>query len=149
MGTATKTLYDTDFAEWCALTADLVRAGRFDEVDLEHVAEEIEDMGKLDRRAATNRTRVLLLHMLQWAAQPEKRSPSWRRTIIEQRYRLGAIFQDSGSLRVYVRDHLHDVYRGAAEGALAEMSRSEGLPDKCPWTIAQILDTQFYPDSLV
>jgi hypothetical protein len=49
---------------------------------------------------------------------------------------------------VFVRDHLYDVYRGAAEGALAEMSRSEGLPDACPWTLAQILDTGFYPDSL-
>jgi hypothetical protein len=81
MAAATKTLYDTDFADWCALTAELVRAGRLDEVDLEHVAEEIEDMGKRDRRAATNRTRVLLLHLLQWGAPPEKRSPSWKATI--------------------------------------------------------------------
>jgi len=148
MGTATKTLYDTDFAEWCARTADLVRAGRFDEVDLEHVAEEIEDMGKRDRRAATNRTRVLLMHLLKWAAQPEKRSPSWEATITEQRRRLNAIFEDSGSIRAFVQENLAGIYREAAKDALREMGRSQGLPVRCPWTAENILDTDFLPDPL-
>jgi len=135
------TLYDTDFAEWSRRTAELVRAGRLDEVDLEHVAEEIEDMGKRDRRAATNRTRVLLVHLLKWTAQKERRSPSWRRTIVEQRRRLAAIFRDSGSLRTLVRDSLPEIYRDAAEDALLET----GLPDRCPWSMEQILDTHFLP----
>jgi len=148
MGAFTKTLYDTDFAEWCAHTAELVRAGRLDEVDLEHVAEEIEDMGKRDRRAATNRTRVLLMHLLKWAAQPQRRSPSWRGTIIEQRHQLNAIFEDSGSIRVFVRDHLQTIHRDAVKKALAEMGRTDGLPEECRWTLENILDTDFLPDSV-
>jgi hypothetical protein len=148
MGAVTKTLYDTDFAEWCARTADLVRAGRLDEVDLEHVAEEIEDMGKRDRRAATNRTRVLLMHLLKWAAQEEKRSPSWRATITEQRRRLNAIFEDSGSVRAFVHENLAGIYCEAAKDALSEMGRSQGLPVQCPWTVENILDTDFLPGPL-
>lgn len=148
MGAATKTLYDIDFAEWCARTADLVRAGRLDDVDLEHVAEEIEDMGKRDRRAATNRTRALLMHLLKWAAKEEKRFPSWKATITEQRRRLSAIFEDSGSVRAYVQKNLAVIYREASKDALSEMGRSQGLPVKCPWTVKNILDTDFLPGPL-
>ncbi len=64
MATITKTLYDTDFVEWTAQTADLLRQGRFDEVDLEHVVEEIEDMGKRDFRSARSQLRRMLLHLI-------------------------------------------------------------------------------------
>jgi hypothetical protein len=148
MGTTTKTLYDTDFADWCALTAELVRSGRLAEVDLEHVAEEIEDMGKRDRRAATNRTRVLILHLLKWAAQPDKRSPSWKTTIVEQRRRLNAIFEDSGSIRSSVRGNLGRIYQDASQDALLEMGLSGCLPCECLWSLEQILDTQFFPDAI-
>ena len=82
---ASASLYDEDFAVWTAETARLLRAGRFDEVDIEHVAEEIEDMGKRDKRELHSRLTVLILHLLKWKWQPEKKSASWGSTIVTQR----------------------------------------------------------------
>src|SRR5450432_1865831 len=87
-------LYDRDFAEWTARNATLLRQRRFDEADAEHVAEEIEDMGKRDRREVSNRLKVLIAHLLKWAAQPDKRGGStWSATIDEQRSELDEIFE--------------------------------------------------------
>ena len=95
----TGSLYDQDFAVWTSETAQLLRAGRFDEVDIEHVAEEIEDMGKRDKRELHSRLTVLLLHLLKWNWQPNKQSSGWQSTIITQRAELEQLFEDSPSLR--------------------------------------------------
>lgn len=78
-------LYDSDFFEWTQLSAELIRRGRLNEADLEHIAEEIEDMGKRDRREVRSRLIVLIAHLLTWQHQPERRSQSWRESIVEQR----------------------------------------------------------------
>jgi hypothetical protein len=79
-------LYDRDFAEWAARNAALLRQRRFDEADVEHVAEEIQDMGKRDRREVSNRLKVLIVQLLKWAAQPARRDGStWSATIDERR----------------------------------------------------------------
>src|ERR1051326_1673444 len=78
-------LYDTDFAEWTRHNAELLRSGRVSEADLEHIAEEIEDMGKRERRTLHNRFVRLIEHLLKWHYQPERRGSSWRRTIVVQR----------------------------------------------------------------
>src|SRR5713226_2577936 len=85
----TASLYDQDFVAWTSETAQLLRAGRFDEVDIEHVAEEIEDMGKRDKRELHSRLTVLLLHLLKSGC---------RSTIITQRAELEQLFEDSPSL---------------------------------------------------
>src|SRR3984893_586861 len=92
-------LYDQDFAVWTSETARLLRAGRFDEVDIEHVAEEIEDMGKRDKRELHSRLTVLLLHLLKWNWQPDKQSPGSQSPIISQRAELQRLLEDSPSLR--------------------------------------------------
>ena len=81
----TADLYGKDFAEWTAHNARLIRQRRFAEADLEHIAEEIEDMGKRDRREVSNRLKVLIAHLLKWTAQPERRgTATWSGTIDEQ-----------------------------------------------------------------
>src|SRR5713226_718431 len=95
----TASLYDQDFAVWTSETARLLRAGRFDEVDIEHVAEEIEDMGKRDKRELHSRLTVLLLHLLKWKWQPEKQTRGWQSTLLTQRAELGRLLEDSPSLR--------------------------------------------------
>ena len=72
-------LYDEDFFEWTRRTAELLRAGRLDQADIEHIAEEIEDMGKRDLKELNSRVQVLVAHLLKWQFQPEKRSRSWER----------------------------------------------------------------------
>src|SRR6476661_110598 len=86
-------LYDRDFVAWTSETARLLRAGRFDETDIEHVAEEIEDMGKRDKRELHGVLTVLLLHLLKWNWQPNKQSSGGQSTIITQRAEVEQLFE--------------------------------------------------------
>src|SRR5215472_3225375 len=102
-------LYDTDFFEWTLRTAALLRSGRIAEADIEHIAEEIEDMGKRDRRGVYSRLRVLIAHLLKRKLQPERSGASWIETNSEQRDRLSLILRDSPSLRRYAESALDEV----------------------------------------
>lgn len=141
MGTTTKTLYDTDFLEWTARTAELVRAGRLDEVDLEHVAEEIEDLGKRDRWAVQSQMLRLLLHQIKRKIQPERETASWRHSIVNSQKRIVLRLSDSPSLRRFLEKELQDIYTGAVHGALFETRvKNPGLPERCPFPLEQLLD---------
>jgi hypothetical protein len=138
--TPTKTLYDTDFAEWTARMAELLRAGRMGEVDLEHVAEEIEDLGKRDRWTVHSQMLRLLLHQIKRRIQPERESASWRRSIINSQERITQRLKDSPSLVGYLERELNDIYIRAARGALFETGvNPPPLPDQCPFTLNRLL----------
>src|SRR5712692_5620366 len=115
-------LYDEDFAEWATETARLLRAGRFDEIDIDHVAEEIEDMAKRDKRELLSRLTVLIKHLLKWQHQASHRSGSWESTIITQRAELEQLFEQSPSLRRAVRTSVAQIYQDAVAEAAAETS---------------------------
>ena|SRR2546426_4958321 len=138
--------YDADFFAWTQRTAALLRARRFDEVDLEHAAEEIEDMGRRDVRELNGRLQVVLVHLLKWKLQPQKRTTSWQTTLLTQRSKIDVLVRDSPSLRAKLPDELprnyaHAVKRAALETAL----RADEFPTRCPFTVAQILDEDFLP----
>lgn len=140
--------YDTDFYEWCLETAALIRDQRFDEVDLEHVAEEIEDMGKRDKREVESRLAVLIMHLLMWQAQPERRTKaSWEATIREQRHRLMRVVRDSPSLVRILQGDLPLVYPDAVRKAVLETRLDRAtFPKECPFTAEQILRDDFFPE---
>jgi hypothetical protein len=140
--------YDTDFYEWCLENAALIRAGRIDEVDLEHVAEEIEDMGKRDKREVQSRLAVLIMHLLKWQAQPERRAkPSWVATIKEQRHRLMRVVSDSPSLVRICQGELPTIYPDAVRMAIRETRLDRAsFPKECPFTAEQILQDDFFPE---
>ena len=147
LGSTIQELYELDFFEWTARNAELLRAGRFGEADLEHIAEEIEDMGTSQRHELRSRLRVLLSHLLKWRFQADRRSRSWKATIRVQRDELADLLRQMPSLRRYLRDQLTEVYPVAVEGAIAET----GLPDEvfppaCPFSLDQILDADFFPE---
>ena len=75
------TTYDTDFAQWAAEQAGLLKAGLVNRIDFLNLAEEIEDMGKSQQRALENRFIVLIAHLLKWKYQPERQAVSWKATI--------------------------------------------------------------------
>ena len=138
--TPTKSLYDTDFAEWTARMAASLRAGSMGEVDLEHVAEEIEDLGTRDRWAVHAQMLRPLLPQIKRRIQPERESASCRRSIINSQERIATRLKDSPSLVVYLERELNDIYVRAARGALFETGvRSASLPDQCPFTLDQLL----------
>ena len=91
--------YDQDFFAWITHNVQLLRSGRLSEVDAEHVAEELERMGKRDLRQLRSRLQVLIMHLLKWEHQPDKRGPSGLRSIDHQRDEIEALLLDSPSLR--------------------------------------------------
>ena len=143
-------LYDMDFHLWTQRTAALLRAGRFAALDVEHTAEEVEDMGKREVRELDSRVRVLLLHLLKWQYQPRRRSRSWASTIAEQRDAIADSLTQSPSLRRHVGDQLADSYRRAARRAALETGLAiRQFPSRCPYTVAQLLDEAFLPENIV
>jgi len=145
-------LYDQDFFEWTAHNAQLLREGRLSEADIEHIAEEIEDMGKRDQRLVRNRIKVLLTHLLKWKAQPEFRfsstgRSSWLATIREQRSQLESVFEQSPSLERHGRESLAKIFTKAVDNAAYEtnLPRSH-FPADCPFTFEQIMDDSFLPE---
>ena len=142
-----KDLYDHDFFEWTQCNAALLRESRFDHADIEHIAEEIEDMGKSQQHELESRTRVLLAHLLKWRLQPERRSRSWTATIVVQRDEVLRLLRMMPSLRRRLRELLPEVYRIAVEQAISETDLpDEGFPATCPFTVDQILDETFFPE---
>jgi hypothetical protein len=144
---ATASLYDDDFAIWTAETARLLRERRFDEVDIEHVAEEIEDMGKRDKRELYSRLAVLIVHLLKWKWQSQRRSESWRTTIFTQRTELRLLLDDSPSLRRAVAAAVAKIYPNASETAVAETGLpARTFPRECPFSPDEILGLPFLPE---
>src|SRR5664280_2130506 len=137
---ATKTLYDTDFAEWSAITANLIRAGRFTEIDAENVAEEIESLGRAERKAVRSQLQRLMMHKLKQQLQPERESKSWR---AGARERILDEIEDAPSLKGHLRDNMERVYRLAVAEALRETGKpGNNFPDKCPWNLDALLESQ-------
>jgi hypothetical protein len=144
---ASASLYDEDFAVWTAETARLLRAGRFDEIDIEHVAEEIEDMGKRDKRELHSRLTVLIIHLLKWKWQPEKQTRGWQSTLLTQRAELDRLLEDSPSLRHAIAAAIAKVYPAVLKSVVLETGLSAStFPSECPFPPDQILDREFLPE---
>ncbi len=139
-------LYDEDFFEWTRVNGELLRAGHYNQADIEHIAEEIEDMGKRDLKELNSRVQVLVAHLLKWQLQTAKRSRSWSSTIVTQRIEIEADLKQSPSLKRKVRSGLPDNYEKAVRRATAETGLASDLfPAECPFTVEQILDPEFLP----
>jgi hypothetical protein len=140
-------LYDRDFYAWANEQAALLRAGRLAEADLENIAEEIESMGRSEKRELNSRLRVLLMHLLKWRHQPMLRSKSWSNTIAAQRDDIVDHLADNPSLKDKLPEVLTSAYRKAILDAAAETGiDSSTFPSTCPWTYDQIMDAAFWPE---
>ena len=142
-----KPLYERDFYAWAHEQAGLLRSGDLALADIVHIAEEIESMGKTEKRELASRLTVLLAHLLKWRYQPGKRGPSWRATIRIQRVELEDHLADNPSLRSQIPEILARAYTKALIDAGVETGLPEtSFPDRCPWTFQQVLDDQYWPD---
>jgi hypothetical protein len=140
------TPYDTDIIAWASEQARLLRAGLLSQLDIEHLAEEIEDVGNSEKRELAQRMAVLLAHLLKWHYQPERQSNSWRRTIKEQRNAITICIKKTPSLKSELHDT--DWWSGVWSDAVAKASEETGLdifPESCPWTIEALLDPLWLP----
>jgi len=139
--------YDKDFFAWTQRTAALLRRGSFEGIDIEHLAGEVEDMGKRDLRELDSRMQVVLLHLLKWRVQPRKRDRSWQRTLLTQRLEMARLLSDSPSLRSKLSGRLAEDYAAAAKVAATGTGlRKDRFPLRCPFTVEQTLDETFFPD---
>ncbi|MBN4006053.1 DUF29 domain-containing protein [Nostoc sp. LPT] len=140
-------LYETDFAAWTEKTVQLIRAGQFGQVDWDAVIEEIESLGRSERRELKSRLEVLLQHLLKWQHQSSLRSGSWRNTIDEQRHKIADLLQESPSLKSYPEEVLAQCYHRGLKAASNETELPINMfPVECPYSIAQVLDSEFLPD---
>ena len=139
--------YETDFYAWANEQAALLRAGNYADADFAHIAEEIESMGRTEKRELVNRLAVLLAHLLKWRYQPGFRGASWTSTIREQRVRLRNHLLDNPSLK----SRLGESYAQAYELAVIAASRETGLPEanfpsEPPFDFDRAMDAEFWPD---
>lgn len=141
--------YDTDFYTWTQAQAALLREGAFNELDLVNLAEEIESLGKSDRRALGSHLEGLVMHLLKWQYQPRRRQTghSWYSTIVEHRSQIRAIVEDSPSLQRAVSVLLERRYPSARQRASGDTHLSlVTFPEACPWSAEQVLDAAFFPE---
>ena len=137
--------YEGDFHAWAIAQAALLRAGRMSELDIQHIAEEIEALGRGERRDLVSRLEVLLLHLLKWSYQPERQGKSWRLTIIEQRERLAGHLRENPSLRAVQDEALADAYRYAVLRAERETGLLRDMfPWTCPYSFDEAMDDGFW-----
>ena len=139
--------YEEDFYAWTMEQAQLLRSGEFSELDIENIAEELETMGRSDKREIESRLTVLLAHLLKWQLQVGLRSKSGSGTIREQRQRIEDLLAESPSLRPLVASIRPGLYARARQRAADETGLPERIfPAKCPFTADQILAEDFLPE---
>ncbi|MDJ0509321.1 MAG: DUF29 domain-containing protein [Crocosphaera sp.] len=141
------TLYDKDYCLWLEETVQLLKEGRLTELDINNLIEEIEDMGRSEKKAIKSNSRILLMHLLKWKYQPDKRSKSWKSSIIEHRKRIRDSFLDSPSLKVYFADNFDLCYQDAKELAAAETGLPiDKFPNQCPFSQQDTLQPDYCPE---
>ncbi len=139
--------YETDFHAWSMEQSSRLRLLRIPGLDTENVAEEIESLGRNDKRELASRSEVLLMHLLKWKYQPTARSNSWRGTIYEQRRKIKSLLKESPSLRPLMQEILAASYPDAVESAAIETGLAEtSFPATCEWQFEEVLTKGFLPN---
>ena len=140
------TLYERDFYAWAMEQARLLRSGRLGDADIENIAEEIESIGRGEKRELVSRLTVLLLHLLKWQFQPSHRGASWRLSIANAREQLADHLDDNPSLKSMLDAAMVSAYRYACREAAKETGLAfSAFPSACPWTFEQVMDEVFWP----
>ena len=139
-------LYETDFYAWAQEQAALLRAGKLSAADIENIAEEIESMGRSEKRELVGRSAILLAHLLKWRFQPGLRGNSWRLGIREQRLRITRHLEDNPSLKAMLNAAMAEGYELAVIVAQRETGFGDDVfPTTCPWTFEDIMAPDFWP----
>jgi hypothetical protein len=132
--------YEEDYNLWLDQTITALRAGRFEELDVNALIDELESMSKRDKREVLSRLKVLLMHLLKWQYQSNKRTASWEITIRNNREEIQQILLDSPSLKSYPALVLEQAYISARQNASTETGLPiSTFPETCPYAIAEIL----------
>ncbi|KKD39037.1 DUF29 domain-containing protein [Limnoraphis robusta Tam1] len=135
-------LYEQDFYLWTQKTAQQLKENQFNEVDIPNLIEEVESMGRSEKRELKSRLIILLMHLLKWHYQPEKRNESWRSTITEQRICIEELLEDSPSLKPLLSEVFEDCYQKARFKASDETKiKLIFFPKESPFTLEETLES--------
>ncbi len=145
-----KKLYETDFYLWLEKTADLLKAHKFEQIDLDNLIEEIEAMGRNEKRELKSRLTTIIEHLLKlkyWISEKKYNQRGWCNTIIEQRREIKFLLKGSPSLKKLLPDIFLDCYQAAREDTLKKSRLSSDIfPIKPDFTIEEILDSDYFPE---
>ncbi len=143
-------LYETDYTQWAETTAKLLRQGRFTEIDMPALIEEIDGLARSDRKAIYSQLKRLLFHLLKLAYFSDhhlkRAGAGWKRTVISARHEIDELIRDSPSLSTYPATRLADAYNTVRrECRVLPHFPTGGPPETCPWSIDQVLEPDFFP----
>jgi hypothetical protein len=139
--------YEQDFYGWTQEQARLLREGRFAELDVANVVEEIETLGRGERRELISHLRVLLTHLLKWAYQSGRRGRSWLLSIEIQRLETREHLAENPSLKPQLDDAIGQAYRLAViDAELQTRISRKTFPTTCPWSFDEIMSDTFLPE---
>lgn len=138
--------YERDYYAWLSTNAELLRHGKLSDIDAENIAEELETMGRREKRELISRLTVLLVHLLKWQFQPSRRSKSWQNTILLQRSDVDDLLDESPSLQGELDNILSRAYTRAKLIAEDETGLDRTVfPETCPYSVDSVLDQRFLP----
>lgn len=145
-----KTLYEADYLRWIETTVEKLRSQDYVNVDWENLIEEIEDIGRSERRSLESNLIVVLLHLLKWEYQPERRSGSWEGSIIEHRRRIKKALKESPSVKPYFESIFTECYTEALKQAKAETGVPlKSFSMKSSYELAEVIDDEFLPEQSI
>lgn len=138
--------YEDDVAEWALEQVALLRSGQWALLDIEHIAEEIENMNISHRHQLAHRMAILMAHLLKWKYQPDRRGRSWKNTMHNQRDKIDRLLMRMPSLWRLLEDPEwdQDVWDDAVDLAGREANLS-GLPEVRIWDFGQVLSADYLP----
>lgn len=142
-------LYSQDFLQWTQEQIDSLRHGRWSELDIENLIEELEDLGRSEQRELGSYLRVLMMHLLKWQYQPQRRTNSWQVTITNCRYNIQDCLEDAPSLQQFLNDAewRQKYYRRACRDAAKETKKAlTAFPEVCPYRLEQLLSPDWLPE---
>jgi hypothetical protein len=150
-----KTLYESDFQNWLEKTINYLENQQFSQLDIQHLVEELKDLGRSERKALESNLMILIAHLLKLKIQsnvPEQMKGSWYDSVVEHRQRIDKSLRDTPSLKSYLETAIKSAYPDARkvaikEGKLAKFGipipSEETYPATCPFTLKQLLDEDF------
>lgn len=133
-------LYEKDFYHWTKRQAHLLQDKDFAELDIKNLIEEIESLGRSEKRALESYLTILLIHLLKIQYQPKKRTKSWDLSVKNSKHKIEVLLKDNPSLKKHLPNLFKEAYFTARLGAAAETNLDETIfPDECPWTIKELI----------
>ena len=141
------TLYEQDFQLWLEQTVVQLQNRDWEQLDCDNLVEELEAMGRSEKQALKSNLRVILLHLLKYQYQAQKRSRSWKVSVREHRLRVQDSFKTSPSLQRFYREVFQTAYQEARRLAMDETGLPlSTFPERSPFNPEQVLDLDYLPE---